>query len=311
MSAAELDADLRAQRDAWVARMTHESRLSPHSLSNYQRDFRQFTEFLFAHFERPVRLDDFATLKLRDLRAFLAARRGAGADSRSLLRSLSGLRNFNSFLRLKGFGVSDAFDLVNMPKQKRTLPRPVEAGHIVQLIELALETPKQKWVGQRDAALLTLLYGGGLRISEALSLCVGDIPQQADSGLRVVGKGRKMREVPLLPIMHQALTATIEMTPYAALPADPLFRGVRGGRLSPTQAQAMLAKHRRALNLPDSVTPHALRHSFATHLLSNGGDLRTIQELLGHARLSSTQIYTEVDSASLLSVYRKAHKRSG
>ena len=311
MAAAEIAPDLRDQRDAWIARMTHESRLSPHSLSSYQRDFRQFTAFLYGHFERPITTDDFSTVKLQDLRAFLAARRAAGAESRTLLRAMSGIRNFTQFLHLQGLAVSDAFQLVNMPKQKRTLPRPVGSEDLMRLIEMALETPKRRWIGQRDAALLTLLYGGGLRISEALGLNIGDIPRDSESGLRIVGKGQKMREVPLLPLMHQGLQDTIAMTPFAATPDAPVFRGVRGGRLSARQAQMMLASYRRILNLPDSVTPHALRHSFATHLLSAGGDLRTIQELLGHANLSSTQIYTEVDSASLLSIYQKAHKRSG
>jgi integrase/recombinase XerC len=311
MQAAEIAPDLRDQRDAWIARMTHESRLSPHSLSSYQRDFRQFTQFLAGHFERPVTTDDFSTIKLQDLRAFLAARRATGAESRTLLRTLSGLRNFTQFLHLQELPVSEAFQLVNMPKQKRTLPRPVGSDDLIQLIQLALETPKRRWIGQRDAALLTLLYGGGLRISEALNLNIGDVPRDSENGLRVIGKGQKIRDVPLLPLMHHGLQETIAMTPFAGAALDPVFRGVRGGRLSARQAQMMLAGYRRILNLPDSVTPHALRHSFATHLLSAGGDLRTIQELLGHANLSSTQIYTEVDSASLLAIYQKAHKRSG
>ncbi len=301
--------DLQQQHDAWVARMTYESRLSPHSVASYQRDLRQFLSFLNGYVERPPQLSDFADLQLTTLRAFLASRRLEGAESRSLLRTMSGLRNFAQFLEQQKIAVSQAFYLVNMPKQKRSLPRPIDSQSVLQLIQLALETPKQNWVGQRDAALLTLLYGCGLRISEALALNVGDVPDAAEVGLRVLGKGNKMRDVPLLPLVHQALHGAIQAAPFTAAANDPVFRGARGGRLSPRLAQQMLAQHRRTLNLPDSVTPHALRHSFATHLLSAGGDLRTIQELLGHAQLSSTQIYTEVDSASLIAIYQKAHQR--
>jgi integrase/recombinase XerC len=301
--------DLQRQHDAWVARMTYESRLSPHSVASYQRDLRQFLSFLNGYVERPPQLSDFADLQLTTLRAFLASRRLEGAESRSLLRTMSGLRNFAQFLEQQKIAVSQAFYLVNMPKQKRSLPRPIDSQSVLQLIQLALETPKQNWVGQRDAALLTLLYGCGLRISEALALNVGDVPDAAEVGLRVLGKGNKMRDVPLLPLVHQALHGAIQAAPFTAATNDPVFRGARGGRLSPRLAQQMLAQHRRTLNLPDSVTPHALRHSFATHLLSAGGDLRTIQELLGHAQLSSTQIYTEVDSASLIAIYQKAHQR--
>ncbi len=309
MKSADIAADLRQQQTAWVARMTDERRLSPNSVSSYQRDMRQFLVFLNGHFERPITLSDFATLTLQDLRAFLASRRIDGAESRSLLRAMSGLRNFTQFLDLKNIAVSQAFQTVNMPKRKATLPRPVDAETVLQLLQLALETPKQSWVGQRDGALLTLLYGGGLRISEALALNLGDLPSDPAQGLRVLGKGNKMRDIPLLPMVHEALLAAVASAPFAAQHGDPIFRGARGGRFSPRQAQRMVAQHRRTLNLPDSVTPHALRHSFATHLLSAGGDLRTIQELLGHVQLSSTQIYTQVDSASLIAIYEKAHKR--
>ena len=301
--------DLRHQHDAWVARMTHESRLSPHSVAGYQRDMRQFLSFLNGYIERPTQLSDFADLELKTLRAFLASRRLEGAESRSLLRTMSGLRNFVQFLEQQKIAVSQAFYLVNMPKQKRSLPRAVDSQSALQLIQLALETPKENWIGQRDAALLTLLYGCGLRISEALALNVSDVPNTAETGLRVLGKGNKMRDVPLLPLVHKALHEAIQAAPFTAAADDPVFRGARGGRFSARLAQQMLAQHRRTLNLPDSVTPHALRHSFATHLLSAGGDLRTIQELLGHAQLSSTQIYTEVDSASLIAIYQKAHQR--
>jgi integrase/recombinase XerC len=310
MKPADIAADLDQQHTAWVARMTTQSRLSSNSVSSYQRDMRQFLVFLNRHFERRITLADFATLQLQDLRAFLASRRTDGADSRSLLRAMSGLRNFTQFLDLKNIAVSEAFQLVTMPKRKATLPRPVDPQALLHLLKLALETPKQSWVGQRDAALLTLLYGGGLRISEALALNAGDLPSDPAQGLRVRGKGNKMRDIPLLPVVHEALHAALASAPFASQNQDPIFRGARGGRFSPRQAQRMLAQHRRTLNLPDSVTPHALRHSFATHLLSAGGDLRTIQELLGHAQLSSTQIYTQVDSARLIAIYEKAHKRS-
>lgn len=300
---------VRRALENWQSGLRDQKRVSPHTLSAYRRDLRQFIGFLANHEGRPVDLADFGRLHVRDLRAFMAARREAGAGSRSLNRSLSGLRNFIGHLTAEAHPVSEAFQLINPPKTPKSLPRPVAADAIEQLLHLALTAPKQAWVGRRDAALLTLLYGTGLRISEALSLTPGDVPETPTGGLQVTGKGGKMRQVPLLPVVHGTLTDYAAAVPFALTPDAPLFRGLRGGALSARQAQMTVAGLRRQLGLPDSVTPHALRHSFATHLLSGGGDLRSIQELLGHAQLSSTQIYTEIDQQALMEVYDKAHPR--
>jgi len=302
--------DLAAQIADWQAFMSAEKRLSPHSCNAYTRDVGQFCHFLAAHLGHPPGLTDIAALALADVRGFMAMRRADGTGSRSLRRQLSGLRHFIGFLDRRDLPVSTAFALINPPKQTRSLPRPVAQDKLKQMIELARSTPAQLWRGLRDAALLLLLYGTGLRIAEALQLNGQDWPQHADSGLRVRGKGDKPRDVPLLPVVHQAMLDYLAAAPFDLTDDGPLFRGARGGRLSARQAQMMLAAHRRALDLPESVTPHALRHSFASHLLAAGGDLRTIQELLGHAQLSSTQIYTEVDAQSLLDTYRKAHPRA-
>ena len=292
----------------WQTALRDQKRVSPHTVGAYRRDVRQFLEFLSDHKGRPAGLEDLTALHVRELRAFLAARRQDGAGSRSLNRSLSGLRNFIAHLAAQGHTVSEALTLINPPRTPKSLPRPVGQDDALRLIGLALETPKQSWVGQRDAALLSLLYGAGLRIAEALALRAGDVPA-AGGMLSVTGKGGKMRQVPLLPLIHTALADYQEAAPFGFAAADPLFRGVRGGALSARQVQMTVAGLRRQLGLPDSVTPHALRHSFATHLLAGGGDLRSIQELLGHAQLSSTQIYTEIDQQALMAVYDKAHPR--
>lgn len=305
-----LGEDLRQQLARWRSALKDQARVSPHTLDAYQRDMRQFLDFMVGHKGEAIELAFFTHVNLRDLRAFMAARRAQGLTSRSLLRSLSGVRNFITHLAAQDIATSEAFALLNPPKAKKSLPRPVGVDEALQLLRLALVAPKDPWVGLRDAALLALLYGAGLRISEALGLTRAGIPQAADTGLRVMGKGGKIRDVPLLPMMHKALLDYIEAAPFDMRPREPLFRGKRGGPLSARQGQMMVAGLRRALNLPDTVTPHALRHSFATHLLAAGGDLRTIQELLGHAQLSSTQIYTQIDANALMEVYDKAHPRA-
>lgn len=302
--------DLHAQLARWMQGLEDQARVSPHTLEAYARDMRQFLEFRLALQSGELGLGFFAEVKLRNLRAFMAARREQGATSRSLLRGLSGVRSFVAHLSAQDIPISDAFSLLNPPKAKKSLPRPVAVDDAFRLLQLALVSPKEPWVGLRDGALLTLLYGAGLRISEALNLTRADLPEQAEAGLRVMGKGGKMRDVPLLPMMHKALVDYLKAAPFDMRATEPLFRGKRGGQLSPRQAQMMVAGLRRALNLPDTVTPHALRHSFATHLLAAGGDLRTIQELLGHAQLSSTQIYTQIDANALMDVYDKAHPRA-
>jgi integrase/recombinase XerC len=292
----------------WQVMMRDQLRLSPHTVSAYGRDTTAFIEFLKDHLGHEPQGADFTDLHLRDLRAFMAARRATGISARSLNRTVSALRHFTDYLTLRDIAVSSAFSALSGAKTRTGLPRPVAENDVARLIQCALETARHDWVGRRDAALLTLLYGTGLRISEALSLARQDF-EGADTMLRVTGKGGKQRDVPLLPLVVHALNDYLAAQPFGLRREDKVFRGLRGGVLAPRQAQAMLAGLRRAIGLPDNVTPHALRHSFASHLLSGGGDLRTIQELLGHALLSSTQIYTQVDEAALLAVYDKAHKR--
>ena len=302
--------DLQKQCGMWLESLTVENRLSPHTVASYARDLAQFLDFLADHYARPPALADMSALQLADLRAFLAARRRTGAQSRSLNRSVSGLRNFARFLERRDTPVSPAFNLLSLPKQPRSLPRPVAQNDALAMIRLALESAADVWVGQRDAALLCLLYGAGLRVSEALQLDVENLPLGQDQALRIRGKGNKERQVPLLPVVRQTLDDYMRAAPFGFAPQDPVFRGKRGGRLSARQAQMTVAGLRQALGLADTVTPHALRHSFASHLLAAGGDLRTIQELLGHSQLSSTQIYTEVDATTLRNVYDKVHPRA-
>ncbi len=269
----------------------------------------QFLAFLAEHRGGALSLKELAALTPADVRAFLAARRAAGIGSRSLMRALAGLRGFARFLERNGKGKVGALAAVRAPKIGRTLPRPlpVAAARRVADGELAGDE-REAWIAARDAAVLALLYGSGLRISEALGLQRGDVG--AADALTVTGKGRKQRMVPVLPQVQKLIADYVALCPYH-LPADgPLFVGAKGGPLSARIVQLTMARLRGALGLPETATPHALRHSFATHLLARGGDLRAIQELLGHASLATTQIYTEVDAERLIEAYRAAHPRA-
>lgn len=300
--------DMRDLVSDWIKELQDHRRLSAHSCESYMRDLRQFLFFLNTHLGKLIATEDFTNLHIRDVRAFLAARRDT-AQNRSLARSLSALRGFDKFLRKRGQPACAALENIQSPKQAHRLPRPVEAETVTQMLHLAI-TASAQWQGSRDVALITLLYGCGLRITEALSLTADEVRLALERQvLRVRGKGGKLRDVPLLPIIISALTDYKAVCPEALTGDDLFFRGPRGP-FSPRQAQYMIAKLRHQLGLPDSVTPHALRHSFASHLLAGGADLRTIQELLGHASLSSTQIYTEIDTTQLRSVYDKSHPRA-
>jgi integrase/recombinase XerC len=251
-------------------------------------------------------------LKLADLRAFMAWRREEGVGSRSLLRQLAGLRSFARHLGREGLAQVGVFDKVRAPKTARALPKalPVAKARELAAGESEEGDARPPWVVARDAAVLALLYGAGLRISEALSIRRGQAPVGAVDTLTIRGKGDKMRAAPVILPARQAIEAYLELCPYQ-LPADgPLFVGARGGPLSPRIIQLTVERLRGALGLPDSATPHALRHSFATHLLGRGGDLRSIQELLGHSSLSTTQIYTAIDKRRLFDAYRAAHPRA-
>jgi integrase/recombinase XerC len=232
------------------------------------------------------------------------------AENRSVARNISGLRSLATYMAQQDIPVSNAFKTIRSPKQPRRLPRPVNENHVLQMIELAGDSARTPWQGHQDVALLILIYGCGLRVSEALSLTYHSRPRQGQASLRITGKGNKQRDIPVLPVVVDAIESYLAAAPFAFTAAEPLFRAARGGPLSARQVQHNVARLRKLIGLTDSVTPHALRHSFATHLLAAGGDLRTIQELLGHASLSSTQIYTEVDQANLTKIYDAAHPRA-
>ena len=306
------DESIALQMTRWLTHLRSERRLSPKTLEAYARDIRQCLDFLCEHWGTRVTLTRFAKLEASDVRAFMAMRRADDIAGRSLMRTLAGLRSFGRFLEREGKGKIGALSAIRAPKVGKTLPKPLPmaaAKRLTDADERAGET-REAWVLARDAAVMALLYGSGLRISEALGLKRRDVPEPGEGDVLVVtGKGNKTRMVPVLQNVLQLAADYAAICPFAVPPEGPMFVGARGGPLSPRIIQLAMARLRGALGLPDSATPHALRHSFATHLLSRGGDLRAIQELLGHSSLSTTQIYTGIDSERLLEVYRSAHPR--
>lgn len=304
------DEALLAERKAWLDSLAAERRLSALTIDAYERDTRQFLMFLTSHAGGPARMSDIKALRPADLRAFLATRRKEGAGARTLGRGMAGLRSFLRHLEKKGMVNAAGSRAVRSPRQPKSLPKPLSASQAVRVTSDEGQLAEEPWIAARNAAVLSLLYGSGLRISEALSLTRTDFPQAAKT-LRVTGKGGKTRIVPLLAATHEAVGIYLKLCPFVIGPEQPIFLGARGGPLQPAIIQREMKKMRSALGLPETATPHALRHSFATHLLSAGGDLRAIQELLGHASLSTTQIYTGVDSARLLDIFEKAHPRAG
>ena len=296
----------------WLSHLRAERRLSPKTLEAYARDVRQCLDFLSAHWGTQVTLKKFAAIEASDIRAFMAMRRADDIAGRSLMRALAGLRSFGRFLEREGKGKVGALSAIRAPKVAKSLPKPIQmaaAKRLADADERAGET-REQWILARDAAVMALLYGSGLRISEALGLKRREVPRPGEGDVLVVtGKGNKTRMVPVLQNVLALIEEYAAMCPHPLTPQGPVFVGARGGPLSPRIIQLAMERLRGALGLPDSATPHALRHSFATHLLSRGGDLRAIQELLGHASLSTTQIYTGIDSERLLEVYRSAHPR--
>jgi integrase/recombinase XerC len=297
----------------WLSYLSAERRMSPKTVEAYGRDVRQFLGFLCEHLGRRVTLKALSELKPLDVRAFMAARRADDISSRSLMRMLAGARSFARFLERNGKGKVGALGAVRAPKLARTLPKPLTIATAKRIADTDLRAGEERepWILARDAAVLALLYGSGLRISEALGLTRKDMPAPGrGDAVTVTGKGNKARMVPVLPQVTKLVAEYVALCPYD-LPADgPLFVGAKGGPLSPRIVQLAMARLRGALGLPETATPHALRHSFATHLLVRGGDLRAIQELLGHASLSTTQVYTAVDTERLLEVYRASHPRA-
>ena len=302
--------DLQQARLEWLNALASERRLSPLTVEAYERDTRQFLQFLTGYHGDAPGISDIAALKPADLRAFLAQRRNDGAGARSLGRGLAGIRSFLRFLERKGLANAAGANAMRAPKQPKSLPKPLTAADAKKVVNAGEQLAEEPWIAARNAAVLTLLYGCGLRISEALGLAGDELKDETQPVLRITGKGGKTRLVPVLPAAIRAVSEYRKLCPYDLDGDGPLFRGARGGPLQPAIIQREMQKLRSALNLPDTATPHALRHSFATHLLAKGGDLRTIQELLGHASLSTTQVYTGVDTARLLDIYDAAHPRA-
>jgi len=306
------DESIAREMARWLAHLRAERRLSPKTVEAYGRDLRQCLDFLCAHWGARVTLKRFSQLQAQDVRAFMAMRRADDIASRSLMRTLAGLRSFGRFLEREGKGKVGALSAIRAPKVGKSLPKPLPvaaAKRLADADERAGET-RETWILARDAAVMALLYGSGLRISEALGLKRRDVPRPGEGDVLVItGKGNKTRMVPVLQNVLALVADYVALCPHPLPPEGPIFVGARGGPLSPRIIQLAMERLRGALGLPDSATPHALRHSFATHLLSRGGDLRAIQELLGHSSLSTTQVYTGIDTERLLEVYRAAHPR--
>jgi len=302
-------ADLAERYHDWVAFLQNEKHFSRHTLRAYTKDILYFFEFLTAHFGTPPSLNNLGDASLRDFRSWLSQRVAAGASNATRARQLSSIRSFLTWLDKNGHMHNAAIGGVRTPKLPKKLPRSLPEE---QAKELSLHLPsighQEDWIVHRDRALFTLLYGCGLRIDEALQLDYGQRPHNKE--LRVIGKGSKERMVPVMDIVQKMLDEYIARSPFPFDKETPLFLGSRGGRLNQGVAQRQLRILRAQMGLPESLTPHALRHSFATHILVNGGDLRTIQELLGHASVSTTQRYTDFDNAQLLEIYDRAHPRA-
>ncbi len=297
---------------AWLTHLESERRVAPKTGEAYARDLHQFLAFLAPHLGRRPDLAALSGLRPADIRAFLAARRKDGIGSRTLMRQLAGCRSFMRFAERQGWASASAFAAIRAPRIGKSLPKPIGPANARALADVTTRAGEDRpqWVLARDAAVLGLLYGCGLRIAEALAIRARDAPIRPMSALQVTGKGGKARQVPVLPQVAGLVKDYLDQCPWRIAPDEPLFRGAKGGPLSPRIIQLAMARLRGALGLAETATPHALRHSFATHLLARGGDLRTIQELLGHASLSTTQIYTEVDTTRLMAAYKAAHPRA-
>ncbi|MGQ0486177.1 MAG: tyrosine recombinase XerC [Hyphomicrobiales bacterium] len=301
-------ADAAHAASLWLQSLKSERRLAAMTLEAYGRDMGQFAAFLQDHLGVPARLADLEALTLADFRGFLARRRGAGVESRTLARQLSSIRSFFRFGDRHGLFRNAALALLQSPKLPHALPKPLSVDNARRVAAMDIPSTDEvpQWLPARDRAVLTLLYACGLRISEAVGLT---LRQSEADPLVIAGKGARTRIVPVLPEARAALAAYRSLCPFPLAPDRPMFRGQQGGPLNARNIQLLVERLRGALGLAETATPHALRHSFATHLLGNGADLRVIQELLGHASLSTTQIYTEVDRFHLLAQYRKAHPR--
>jgi integrase/recombinase XerC len=291
----------------WQAWLAGERRASAHTSAAYGRDLAGFLDFLTEHLGEPPSLASIDGLQAADYRAYLASRAGE-VERSSVARGLSVVRGFVRFLERRGLASNAALAVLRAPKLPHSVPKPLSVADAAEMIDASDALTTSVWQAKRDVAVLTLLYGCGLRISEALGLTCSEAPR--GDQIMITGKGRKDRLVPVLPAVREAIADYLAACPYPLPRAGPLFVGARGGPLSPRLVQRQMTNLRRALGLPETATPHALRHSFATHLLGAGGDLRAIQELLGHSSLSTTQRYTSVETERLLAVYQSAHPRA-
>ncbi|MDX1975018.1 MAG: tyrosine recombinase XerC [Rickettsiales bacterium] len=307
MQALPVSPDLSEAIKAWEIWLRDIKRASRHTLISYQQDLTHFCGFLSGHVGEEISMAHLQALEAKDIRAWLASRM-QGFEASSTARALSTIKSFFRYLERQNQVQNAAIFHIRSPKLKKPLPKAVGIEQAKQALDEIETQHEEDWLGKRDLALLTLIYGCGLRISEALGLRYGDIPQ--GEVITIIGKGNKARQVPVLPVIKEAIADYVQTCPHAFAPEGPLFFGKRGKALDPAIFQLQLRKLRRSLNLPESTTPHAFRHSFATHLLSAGGDLRSIQELLGHASLSTTQRYTHVDKERLLTAYSNAHPRA-
>lgn len=305
-----LSKDVAIACQRWLETLSSEHGRSNDTAKAYERDLRQFLTFVKHDLSHAPCLADLSSLDVKTFRRFLAKRRKAGVSSRSLARTMSALRTFFRWLEQQGLANQQAIHRVATPKVPRSLPKPLTVDKATDLTQHTTADVGSDWISARNTAVVLLLYGAGLRISEALSITQRNAPTTGRDVIRITGKGKKERLVPILPVVQNAVSAYLDQCPFPIEPDDQIFRGEKGGPLSPRIVQLLIANLRDVLGLPQTATPHALRHSFATHLLSGGADLRQIQELLGHASLSTTQVYTEVERDRLIAVYDKAHPRS-
>ena len=302
-------ADLADAIQRWQSWLADERRASAHTLAAYGRDLAEFLAFIAEHRGAEPSLAELGALDAADFRAWLARRAADELMRSSTARALSALRGFFRFLDRRGLARNPALAAVKTPKLPKSVPKPLSVADADAALDAAGDEARAPWIGKRDAAVLTLLYGCGLRLSEALGLTRREAPLEPGT-LTITGKGNKTRQVPVLPQVAEAVADYVALCPFRLAPDEALFRGARGGPLHPRLVQQKMQQLRAALGLPETATPHALRHSFATHLLGAGGDLRAIQELLGHASLTTTQRYTAVDAERLIAVYEQAHPRA-
>lgn len=301
-------ADLSHKLNEWTAYLQVEKAVSKHTLRAYCTDVGHFISFLFDHLGKQPGLNDLSEVSIRDFRSWMARKAMDGASNASRARSLSGIKSLLSWLDKNGIMHNPAIQSLRSPKLPHKLPRPLHEVQAMEIIDNADMLEQKDWVGQRNNALFMLLYGCGLRINEALSLNMADMPR--DGFLRVIGKGNKERQVPIMNIVEHSIQNYLTTCPYPTDPSRAIFLGSRGKRLHQGVAQKAMRDLRVTLGISQNATPHAFRHSFATHLLQNGANLREIQELLGHSSLSTTQRYTDVNAEEMMRIYKDAHPRA-